>query len=149
MHVFTLLGDPVRLRIVELLGRGEQPVWKLVDVLTDEFGISRSAVSHQLRALRDERFVIARVEGSVRRYRLAWNAMELLDEAVEALFVVWEQRDRWPYQDLLELETEKLMAGKSLDPPRRHRAGRVELRGRTEEDIEPRQEGDDWMAGWG
>jgi DNA-binding transcriptional ArsR family regulator len=124
-------------------------VWRLVELLEEEFGISRTAVSHQLRILRDERFVVAREEGSVRYYRLMWNAMELLDEAVEALFVIWEQRDRWPYADLLELEMEKSMAGKSLDPPRRHRAGRVELRGQTEDEIEPRADQDPWMTGWG
>jgi DNA-binding transcriptional ArsR family regulator len=143
VHVFTLLGDPVRLRIVELLASRELPVWRIVEELGPEFRISQSAVSHQLRVLRDAGFVTARADGWSRRYRLAWNALERLDRAVEDLFVLWEARDGWPYEDRLIAELRTSAAGGDLEsPPRRHRAGRAGLRGRTEAEIELRAE--DW-----
>lgn len=98
MHVFTPLGDPVRLRIVEILASGEQPVGRVTELVRTRHLVSRSAVSHQLRVLRDEGFVVYRAYGSENRYRL--------DAAVEALFVLWEERVRWPY-------------AVSLEPPRR------------------------------
>ena len=78
MHVFTLLGDPVRLRIVELLAGHELPVWRIVEVVGPEFSIGQPAVSNQLRVLRDADFVAVRIDGLSRRYRLAWDALERL-----------------------------------------------------------------------
>ncbi|CAN5324212.1 metalloregulator ArsR/SmtB family transcription factor [soil metagenome] len=151
MHVFTLLGDPVRLRIVELLAAGERPVWRLAEQLEKEFGIGRNAVSMQLRTLRDHDFVTSRAEGSVRRYRLVWNALDRLDEAVEALFAAWERRDGWPYADRLDMEIKLMAKGRSLEPPRMHRAGRASLRGTSVDEVEPRAGGDDedYFAGMG
>lgn len=133
MHVFTLLGDPVRRRIVEVLARGEQSVVRLTELVRHDHPVSASAVSHQLRGLRDAGFVEWRAYGSTRRYRLAWDAMARLDAEVEALFVIWENRARWPYDDLRP------------DPPARlHRAGRAGLRGRTRDDVEPAGDEEEW-----
>ena len=115
MHEFELLADPTRRHIVE-------------------FPVSRSAVSHQLRVLRDSDFVEMREWGLERRYRLAWNAMDRVDAAVERLREIWENRVGWPY-DILAPEP----------PPRLHRAGRRGLRGRTQAEIEPRNDADDWF----
>jgi DNA-binding transcriptional ArsR family regulator len=133
MHVFTLLGEPVRLRIVERLAKREHYVFQLVEALTAEFSISASAVSHHLRVLRDEQFVEVRHDGVGRRYRLAWDALNRLDLCVEALFVVWEDRIGWPYDPYLPEPSARL-----------HRAGRRGLRGRTHEQIEPRLEQEEW-----
>ena len=96
--------------------------------------VSRSAVSHQLRLLRDADFVEIREWGSERRYRLAWNAMDRVDAAVEGLWQIWENRVGWPYEVLAP-----------EPPPRLHRAGRRGLRGRTRAEIEPRNDADDWF----
>jgi DNA-binding transcriptional ArsR family regulator len=133
VHVFTLLGDPVRLRIVEVLAGGEQPVGRIAELVRSRHPVGRSAVSHQLRVLRDDGFVEFRSYGSENRYRLAWNAMDRLDAEVEALFLVWENRVRWPYAVSLESPPERL-----------HRAGRAGLRGRTRDEIENRSAEDDW-----
>ena len=106
-------------------------------VLTGKLGhdvpVTRSAVSHQLRVLRDAEFVEVRDWGLERRYRLAWNAMDRLDAAVEQLWKIWENRIGWPYEVALD------------EPPQRlHRVGRRELRGRTRAEIEPRGGPDDW-----
>ena len=134
MHVFTLLAEPVRLRIVECLAKREHAVWELVEKVGREFSIGQSAISHHLRVLRDEDFVQVRPFGEVRRYRLTWNALDRLDAAVEALYVIWEDRIGWPYDEFLP------------EPPARlHRAGRRGLRGRTKANIEPRDADDWWL----
>ncbi len=56
---FRALSDPTRVRIISLLSADELPVSHLVSVL----GASQSAVSHQLRTLRDLQLVRRRREG--------------------------------------------------------------------------------------
>ena len=132
MHEFELLADPTRRRIVELLAHQELSVTLIAARLGDGYTASASAVSHHLKILRDEEFVQVTEWGRERRYRLAWNAMDRLDAAVEALWVIWENRVGWPYPVL-------------VDPPARlHRAGRSSLRGRTRADIEPQAGEADW-----
>jgi len=65
-EVFRLLGDPGRLRIVQALAAEELCVCDLAAFL----GASSSAVSHQLRLLRQARLVKSRREGKVVYYRL-------------------------------------------------------------------------------
>jgi DNA-binding transcriptional ArsR family regulator len=133
MHEFELLADPTRRRIVELLAHQELSVVVLAARMGQDYPVSRSAVSHQLRVLRNADFVEVRVWGAERRYRPAWNAMDRLDAAVERLWVIWENRVGWPYEILM------------AEPPARlHRAGRRGLRGRIRVDVEPRA--DDWFS---
>ena len=135
MHEFELLADPTRRRIVELLAHQELSVVVLTERMGDGYPVSRSAVSHQLRVLRDADFVEVREWGAERRYRLAWSAMDRLDAAVEQLWTIWENRIGWPYEIIM-----------AEPPPRLHRAGRRGLRGRTRSEIEPRASGDDWFS---
>lgn len=135
MHEFELLADPTRRRIVELLAHQELSVVLLVSKLGPDVRVSRSAVSHQLRVLKDAEFVEMRQWGAERRYRLAWNAMDRLDAAVEYFWTVWENRVGWPYETMLP-----------EPPPRLHRAGRRALRGRTRDEIEPRGAADAWWS---
>ena len=58
-ETFRALSDPTRLRIVSLLAGAELCVYDLAAVL----GMGQSAVSHQLRTLRDLRLVRWRREG--------------------------------------------------------------------------------------
>jgi DNA-binding transcriptional ArsR family regulator len=58
-ETFKALGDPSRVRMVSLLSRAELCVCDLAAAL----GMSQSAVSHQLRTLRDLRLVSWRREG--------------------------------------------------------------------------------------
>ncbi len=64
--IFKLLGDPTRLRLVTALMGGEMCVCDLAASL----GLSESAVSHQLRRLRDSALVKNRREGPVLYYSL-------------------------------------------------------------------------------
>lgn len=74
-ETFKALSDPTRVRIVSLLGKAELCVCDLAAAL----GMSQSAVSHQLRTLRDLRLVRWRREGRQIFYKLD-------DEHVSDLF---------------------------------------------------------------
>ena len=72
-------ADPTRLRLLWLLRSGEV----CVHVLVESLGMSQSAVSHQLRLLRDARLVNARRSGRHVYYRLAdEHVRSLLENAV-------------------------------------------------------------------
>jgi ArsR family transcriptional regulator len=63
---FGALGDPTRVRILDALSHGELCVCDLAAVL----GLSQSAVSHQLRLLRNLRLVRPRRDGRIVFYSL-------------------------------------------------------------------------------
>ncbi len=79
MHPFAVLADPVRRRIVELLAQGERPAGDVVDEVGDEFGITQSAVSQQLRVLREAGFARVRSEGRRRVYALDPGPLRTID----------------------------------------------------------------------
>ena len=58
-EIFRVLGDPTRVRILDVLSRAELCVQDLAGTLK----LSESAVSHQLRLLRSARIVRARRAG--------------------------------------------------------------------------------------
>jgi DNA-binding transcriptional ArsR family regulator len=64
--VFQAIGDPTRRRLVDLLGRGAQPV----NQLAGRFAMTRPAISQHLRVLRQAGLVSVRRVGRERRYRL-------------------------------------------------------------------------------
>jgi len=68
MHAFDVLGDPVRRRVLELLAQGEHASGEVVEVIAREFGITQSAVSQQLKVLRESGFATVRAEGTRRLY---------------------------------------------------------------------------------
>lgn len=64
--IFKVLGDPTRVRILDVLSRGELCVCHLARTL----GLTESAVSHQLRLLRTTRIVRPRRSGRLIYYSL-------------------------------------------------------------------------------
>ena len=64
--IFKVLGDPTRVRILDALARGELCVCHLAQLL----GLTESAISHQLRLLRNTRVVRSRREGRLIYYSL-------------------------------------------------------------------------------
>jgi DNA-binding transcriptional ArsR family regulator len=92
MHPFEILADPVRRRIVEVLAVGEHTAGELADAVGHEFAVTGSAISHQLRTLRDNGVVLVVSDLSSRIYRLNPDALDRLDEAVAALFDLWDLR---------------------------------------------------------
>ncbi|MBI5953012.1 MAG: winged helix-turn-helix transcriptional regulator [Chloroflexi bacterium] len=58
-NLFEALSDPTRIRIISALIEGEIGVGDLVE----RIGLTKSAVSHQLRGLRDKRLIRTRKDG--------------------------------------------------------------------------------------
>lgn len=76
---FHTLAAPSRLRILALLREGPCTVGDLVEAV----GMEQSAVSHQLRLLRDAGFAVAQRQGRNMYYRLHDDHVaELLDQAL-------------------------------------------------------------------
>lgn len=65
-QLYKVLSDPTRLRILLLLKEGEHNV----TAISEQLGMEQSAVSHQLKLLRDSRVVKARREGKTIFYTL-------------------------------------------------------------------------------
>ena len=66
-ELFKMFGDSTRIKILSLLFEGE----KCVQELTEASGSSQSAVSHQLRLLKQARLVRSRRSGKQIFYTLA------------------------------------------------------------------------------
>lgn len=113
MHPMDALGDPVRRRLVELLGAAERPAGELASAVGAEFGISQPAVSRHLRVLREAGLVVARPQGTVRLYAVR---PEVVDEVGRwAASVV---RDWSPRLDALGTEVARgRRAARSPAPP--------------------------------
>lgn len=76
-ETFKILGDPTRIRIAFALAREELCVCDISNLL----GVSQSAVSHSLRALRQMKLVRFRKEGKIAYYTLDdEHIAHLLDE---------------------------------------------------------------------
>jgi ArsR family transcriptional regulator, lead/cadmium/zinc/bismuth-responsive transcriptional repressor len=65
-EIFRVLGDPTRVRILDALSRAEL----CVGDLAAQLGVTESAVSHQLRLLRNTRIVRSRRDGRMIFYAL-------------------------------------------------------------------------------
>lgn len=73
------LATPSRVRIIDALTQGPRSVGDLADLL----GMEQSAVSHQLRHLRDLRFITAEKRGRHVIYRLFDNHVpDLIDQGL-------------------------------------------------------------------
>ncbi len=65
-QIFKALGDPTRLKIINLLSQGELCVYHISEALD----MTQSAISHQLRILRNLRLVKFKKEGKKAIYSL-------------------------------------------------------------------------------
>lgn len=73
-ELFRVFGDSTRMRILYLLFASEMCVCDMAALL----GLTQSAVSHQLRALKNVRLVKARREGKTVFYSLADNHVKMI-----------------------------------------------------------------------
>jgi DNA-binding transcriptional ArsR family regulator len=95
---FDALGDPMRRRILELLGREPQSV----AVLADQLPVSRPAVSRHLRVLKEAGFVEEAPAGTRRVYHVREDGLDAIrayleqvwGEAAARLRLVAENTDR-------------------------------------------------------
>lgn len=79
-QTFKALGDPTRIRILNLLCRKEYSV----NDIAEELNLGQSTVSHQLRFLKNLRLVKFRREGTTLYYSSADDhIMNLLHQAID------------------------------------------------------------------
>lgn len=82
---FTVLAEPKRREILDLLRDGERPVGDLVDGL----GLSQPAVSKHLRVLRDAGLVEVRPDAQRRLYRLRLEPLTEIDDWLAPYRRLW------------------------------------------------------------
>ncbi|MDB5525396.1 MAG: transcriptional regulator [Rhizobium sp.] len=92
MHAFDILGDPVRRRILELIGEAERSSGDVVEVIQREFGITQAAVSQHLRVLRENGFAFVRPSGTRRIYSLDVRPLQEVDLWLDQFRRFWGQR---------------------------------------------------------
>ncbi len=92
MQTFTVIGDPVRRRILELLAAGECTAGAIVEVVRRERGISQAGVSRHLRILREAGFVVVRSEGQRRIYALDPAPLQDIDDWIGSFRAFWSHR---------------------------------------------------------
>lgn len=114
MHALDILGDPVRRRILELLGAGEQSSGAVVEVVGREFGISQPAVSQHLKVLREAGFATVRAEGRRRLYAIDPAPLKEVDAWLDQFRTFWEQR-----LDALETEVARGKRARRRDEGRK------------------------------
>jgi DNA-binding transcriptional ArsR family regulator len=102
MHAFEILGDPVRLRLVELLADGERAAGEVGATIQNEFGISQPAVSQHLRVLRENGFATVRTAGTRRLYAIDAAPLQEVDRWLAPYRRFWGQR-----LDALGVEVER------------------------------------------
>lgn len=79
-RIFSALSDPTRLRILHALAHADD---LCVTDLAERAGLSISAVSHQLRLLRDRRLIESRREGRMVYYSLAdYHIRDLMETGI-------------------------------------------------------------------
>jgi DNA-binding transcriptional ArsR family regulator len=84
---FSVIAEPSRRQILDLLRERERPVGDLVDQL----GLSQPAVSKHLRVLRDAGLVEVRPDGQRRLYRLQPAPLAELDEWLAPYRAMWSR----------------------------------------------------------
>ncbi len=98
MHALDILGDPVRRRILELLGdqrldgRSALGAGDIGDTIRHEFGISQPAVSQHLKVLREAGFASSTVDGQRRLYAIEDAPLQAVDMWLDRYRQFWTQR---------------------------------------------------------
>ncbi|RKR75444.1 ArsR/SmtB family transcription factor [Frondihabitans australicus] len=89
MTAFEILGEPLRLFLIETLCVGAQTSGELAELAHERFGVSWSAVSRQLVTLRRSGFVRFVPEETTRWYMLEDDWLDLVTGEVESLQRCW------------------------------------------------------------
>lgn len=71
-ELFKIFGDSTRVKIINILINGQL----CVNDISEKINVSQSAVSHQLRILKDSKLVKYRKDGNLTYYFLADNHVE-------------------------------------------------------------------------
>jgi DNA-binding transcriptional ArsR family regulator len=95
MHIYEVMAEPIRRRIVDVLASGEHNAGDLESLIVVEFGVGRSAVQHHLKLLRDHGFVVTREDWPFRSYRLEDRFVSRLLKPAKRLKNRWDRRIGW------------------------------------------------------
>jgi ArsR family transcriptional regulator len=87
-QLFKALADPVRLEVVQALGGGERCVCELSQGL----GLAQSRLSFHLKVMRQSGLITAREEGRWVYYKLVPQAFEQLQEWLNSLKRLSQER---------------------------------------------------------
>ena len=88
MNAFEVLAEPSRRRILDLVRDEERSVGELVNSLA----MSQPAVSKHLRVLREEGFVVSRVDGQRRLYHIRPAPLVEVEAWLEPYRRLWSER---------------------------------------------------------
>ena len=83
--LFSTIGEPRRLQILQCLCAGDRTVGELVTTL----GASQSSVSKHLKVLRDSGFVQVRVDAQRRIYQLRKEPFQAMDKWLDSYRQLW------------------------------------------------------------
>lgn len=92
MNAFYILSDPVRRRILEHLSVQSLSSGQVVDVVGEEFNITQSAISQQLKVLREHKFANVEIDGSRRIYSLDTTGLQDIDAWLAPFRRFWEPK---------------------------------------------------------
>ncbi|MNO40056.1 Transcriptional repressor SdpR [compost metagenome] len=90
--VLTAIGDETRQAILMALIQGQQDPGMRVGVIKEKTHLSRPAVSHHLKILKEAQIVSVRKEGTINYYRLdAKSKLKLLKNLVDQIEMLLSQ----------------------------------------------------------
>ena len=92
MHIFEVLAEPVRRRILELLGPGEMASGAVVEAIGAEFGITQAAESQHLKVLRESGFARVRADAQRRIYSVDVAGLQAVDAWIGQFRSFWEPK---------------------------------------------------------
>lgn len=92
MQAFEVLADPVRRRILELIGSGEMTSGEVVEAIGAEFGITQAAVSQHLKVLRESDFAQVRAEAQRRLYSVNPAGLQTVVAWIDQFRSFWEPK---------------------------------------------------------
>ena len=104
MHALDVLGEPVRRRILEVIGAAEVSAGAVAATIGDELGLSQPATSQHLKILRESGLVTVRAVGTSRLYRIE------RDRLAEAS--AWFDQFGGPWQQPLDALATELVRGR-------------------------------------
>jgi DNA-binding transcriptional ArsR family regulator len=120
LDTLTALAEPNRLRIVELLRAGPQPVGEIGAAL----GLRQPQASKHLRILKDAGIVIMRPSAQQRRYELRGAPLRELHGWLEQYRALWDERFSALDDVLEELKQNPRTQTNALNPKRQKKEKR-------------------------
>ena len=102
-ETLAALGEPHRLRIIELLCAGPRPV----NDIRDRLGLRQSQASQHLKVLRDAGWVAIEPRAQQRFYRLRAEPLEQLQQWLDRYRHIWTERFEQMDEIVEELKKER------------------------------------------